>query len=74
MDAQITPAFVRDYLWNMAGIEIDLNEATRLVPYIRGTRVALERLYQFEVGHVRPAMLFNPAAPYEQIEGGTAND
>ncbi|MFN0072813.1 MAG: hypothetical protein ACKVVP_15115 [Chloroflexota bacterium] len=67
MDSELTPAFVRQYLWCMAGIAVDLDEATRLVPYIRGTRAAMERLYRFDVQQVRPSVLFDPSSPYKRV-------
>lgn len=68
MDREITAQFVREYLWLMGGIAIDDVEAERLVPYVRGTRQALAKLYGFDVQHIRPSGRFDPAFPYETAE------
>jgi hypothetical protein len=64
----VTPELIRDYLLHVAGITIDLEEAKRLLPYVRGSVLALNRLYRFDVQYVRPSHRFDPTFPYEPDE------
>jgi hypothetical protein len=62
--SELTPTFVQATLRVLAGLEIDAEEARRLVPAIQALREALAHLDQFDVGEVRSSLAFDPTVPY----------
>jgi hypothetical protein len=61
---QLTPTFVQETLRMLAGLEIDAEEAGRLLPMIQAQRDALATLDQFDVCEVRSSLSFDPTSPY----------
>ena len=53
-------AWVRQTLHLLAGIEVTDAEAAALLPLIEANARALAQLDRFDVGEVRPAVLFDP--------------
>ena len=53
-------SFVRQTLYLLAGIEIAEAEAAALLPIIEANARALAQLDSYDVGEVRPAVLFDP--------------
>lgn len=63
--ADLTPAYIQQFLRLSAGISIDIEEAEQLLPLVAASRAALRRLERFDVGNVRPSLTFDPCFPYE---------
>lgn len=51
---------VRQALHQLAGIEVTEAEAAALLPLIEANARALRQLDRYDVGEVRPAVLFDP--------------
>ena len=62
--SELTPTFVQETLRVLAGLEIDAEEARRLLPTIQAQRDALAHLDQFDIGEVRSSLAFDPTGPY----------
>jgi hypothetical protein len=60
----LTPDFVRQTLLVLADLDIDLEEAEKLVPWVQATRDALAALDQFDISEVRSSLGFDPTGPY----------
>ena len=56
----VTGAFVQESLRRLAGIAVDADEAAAVARLVEANRRALELLDRFDVGEVRPAVLFDP--------------
>ena len=56
----VTGAFVQESLRLLAGIDVDADEAAAVARLVEANRRALELLDRFDVGEVRPAVLFDP--------------
>lgn len=56
----VTGAHVQEMLRLLAGIEVDADEAAAVARMVEANRHALEMLDRFDVGEVRPAVLFDP--------------
>jgi len=65
MDAPaLTADFVRQTLRVLAGLDIDQEEAEKLVPWVQANRDALAVLDQFDLSEVRSSLSFDPTGPY----------
>lgn len=62
----ITPQWVQAALRLLAGIEIDVEEAARVVPWAIATRQSLATIARFDVAEVRSSLQFDPTGPYRQ--------
>jgi hypothetical protein len=61
---ELTPTFVQETLRVLAGLEIDADEARRILPAIQAQRDALAHLDQFDLSEVRSSLAFDPTVPY----------
>jgi hypothetical protein len=64
--ASLTPEWVQASLRLLAGIEIDVEEAARVLPWARATRESLAAIARFDVAEVRSSLQFDPTGPYRQ--------
>jgi len=64
--ASLTPEWVQASLRLLAGIEIDVEEAARVLPWARATRESLAVIARFDVAEVRSSLQFDPTGPYRQ--------
>jgi len=56
--------YIREYLRLIYGIQISAEEADALVPLVGTQRRLFKTLERFDVSAVRPALSFDPSAPY----------
>lgn len=59
--APLTPTFVQEYLSQLAGIDISLDEAEAIIPNIEANRAMLASLDEFDLQEIRPASVYSPA-------------
>jgi hypothetical protein len=64
----ITPESVQQALRLVAGIEIDAEEAARVLPWVQGLLASRAALAPFEVAEVRSSLGFDPTGPYRSGE------
>ena len=65
MDAPtVTTEWVQQTLRLVAGIEIDAEEAARVVPWVQVALASKAALAPFDVGEVRSSLQFDPTGPY----------
>ena len=57
---RLTPAFVRQHLRVLAGIDISFEEAAAIIPTIEANQAMLTRLDTFDVHEARPASVYDP--------------
>jgi len=62
----ITPEWIQTALRLLAGIDIDREEAARVVPWAIATRQSLATIARFDVAEVRSSLQFDPTGPYRQ--------
>jgi hypothetical protein len=60
----ITAEYIQEFLKVSAGLDVPLSVTEELVPLVTGQRATLARLDRFDVAFVRPAVGFDPRAPY----------
>lgn len=58
--AELTPAFVQQFLATLADLHISEEEAAELVPLIEAQRQSLAALDKFDLCEVRSSLAFNP--------------
>lgn len=57
---RLTPAFVRQHLRLLAGIDVTDEEAAAIIPTIEANQAMLASLDRFDVQERRPASLYDP--------------
>jgi hypothetical protein len=57
---RLTPAFVRQHLRLLAGIDITFEEAAAIIPTIEANQAMLAQLDTFDVQESRPASVYDP--------------
>ena len=60
----VTTEWVQQTLRLVAGIEIDAEEAARVVPWVQVALASRAALAPFDVGEVRSSLQFDPTGPY----------
>jgi hypothetical protein len=60
----VTTEWVQQTLRLVAGIEIDAEEAARVVPWVQLARASRAAIAPFDVGEVRSSLQFDPTGPY----------
>ena len=63
----VTPEWIQDTLRLLAGIEIDAEEAARVVPWAQVALTGKAALMPFDVGEVRSSLQFDPTGPYRDL-------
>ncbi len=63
-DEALTPAGVQEALRALAGIDIDAEEAARVLPWVRAARESLAAIADLDVAEVRSSLGFDPTGPY----------
>ena len=65
MDAQeLTPERVQEMVRLLAGIEIDREEAARVLPWASAICASAAALRRFDVAEARSTLGFDPTSPY----------
>jgi hypothetical protein len=63
-EPKLTPAFVQETLRVLAGLDVDAEEARKLLPGIQANRAAMAAIEPFDVCEVRSSLGFDPTGPY----------
>jgi hypothetical protein len=62
----LTPEGIQQTLRLVADIEIDAEEAARVLPWAQGVLAARAALAEFDVAEVRSSLRFDPTGPYRE--------
>jgi len=60
----VTTEWIQQTLRLVADIEIDAEEAARVLPWVEGALTSRAALAPFDVGEVRSSLQFDPTGPY----------
>jgi len=63
----VTPEWIQQTLRLIAGIDIDAEEAARVLPWAEGALASRAALAQFEIAEVRSSLRFDPTGPYRGV-------
>jgi hypothetical protein len=62
----VTPEWIQQTLRLVAGIDVDAEEAARILPWAEAALASRAALAQFEIAEVRSSLRFDPTGPYSE--------
>jgi hypothetical protein len=62
----VTPEWIQQTLRLIAGIDVDAEEAARILPWAEAALSSRAALAQFEIAEVRSSLRFDPTGPYSE--------